>query len=324
MKRQETAMRHGLTLLVGLIVAAPMALSTTVWAQADLNSHEPPPSAVPVPSPTVSPPTVTTIPVDTGGFYGVLQMDSYVYLPPGVGPYPVMIFAHGRSGFAHEKAGLRNPVLKGHVDYWQRRGFAVVASIRPGYGETGGPDPESSGAYVDASGQCHGGDDSRAAAHNGAKAIKATLAWVQAQSWAIKDKIILEGVSAGGFTTATLAAENPPGVIAFVNFSGGISGYYNHPDEGCAVAQTAEVFAEAGATRIPSIWLYAQNDHYWGPERPKQWYKGFAARSSSKSEFHTTGPVPGVEGHYLMARGGALWGDLLTPFLTRLGFPPKP
>ena len=72
-------------------------------------------------------------------------MTTQVFLPEGKAPFPVVIFSHGRAPTAEGRANLKFPVLPGHVGYWQAKGFAVVAPIRPGYGATGGPDREASG-----------------------------------------------------------------------------------------------------------------------------------------------------------------------------------
>ncbi|AVS60433.1 dipeptidyl aminopeptidase, partial [Paracidovorax avenae] len=71
-----------------------------------------------------------------------VDVATQVFRPGGPGPFPLVIFSHGRSADPAARAALQYPVPLGHVAYWLRQGVAVVAPIRPGYGATGGPDRE--------------------------------------------------------------------------------------------------------------------------------------------------------------------------------------
>ena len=82
------------------------------------------------------------------------EMTGVVFLPPGKGPFPVVVYSHGRSGTEVERARTRPPGMQSHVRYWIDRGFAVVAPIRPGYGATGGVDRDLTQA--DGVGRAHG------------------------------------------------------------------------------------------------------------------------------------------------------------------------
>src|ERR1043165_734355 len=72
------------------------------------------------------------------------KMVAGVFRPAGEGPFPVLIYSHGRSGTDAERSLTRIPDPRGHVRYWIKKGFAVVAPIRPGYGATHGIDHEDS------------------------------------------------------------------------------------------------------------------------------------------------------------------------------------
>ena len=87
-------------------------------------------------------PEIVVIPARAAGADWKVQ--TQVFKPEGPGPFPTLIFSHGRAGKPEERKALEYPVLRGHVAYWMRRGFAVVAPIRPGYGATGGADLEAS------------------------------------------------------------------------------------------------------------------------------------------------------------------------------------
>ena len=87
-------------------------------------------------------PEIVVIPARAAG--AEWRVHTQVFKPEGRGPFPTLIFSHGRAGTPDERKALEYPVLRGHVAYWMRRGFAVVAPIRPGYGVTGGADLEAS------------------------------------------------------------------------------------------------------------------------------------------------------------------------------------
>ena len=87
------------------------------------------------------------LPMKGSGFFGGnVEMAAHLYKPEGAGPFPAVVFSHGRAAEREARASLKYPVLVGHGNYWLRKGFAVIAPVRRGYGETGGVDGEASGA----------------------------------------------------------------------------------------------------------------------------------------------------------------------------------
>jgi dienelactone hydrolase len=247
-------------------------------------------------------------------------MYTQVFKPPGAGPFPILLYAHGRPAYASERALLKRPIHARHVQFWLAKGYAVVAPIRPGYGITGGADAESSGVGYAKSGQCLRSPNPANFAHNASAAQRHALDWVRQQPWARKDRIVLEGHSAGGLATVALCAANPPGVVGCINFSGGAGGDPVHaPGRVCGPEKTTELMRQYGqTTQSPSIWLYAPNDLYWGAEPPKQWHAAFnvAARAAhgSPSTLVQT-PAIGSDGHSLQRAGSAHWGPALSAWL---------
>jgi dienelactone hydrolase len=247
-------------------------------------------------------------------------MLTQVFKPAGAGPFPVLLYAHGRPGYASQRAQLQQPIAPRHVRYWLARGYAVVAPIRPGYGATGGADQESSGVGYTTKGQCL---HQPSPAHTISGALHAqqhALAWVRQQPWAKAQHIVLEGQSVGGLATVALCAANPPGVLGCINFSGGAGGDPVHaPGRVCAPEKITQLMREYGqTTQRPSIWLYAPNDLYWGAEPPRQWHAAFnaAAQGSRRrpSTLVQTPPV-GSDGHSLQRAGSAHWGPALAAWL---------
>ena len=260
------------------------------------------------------------IPVPSIGRFDPTSVPILIYKPEGSGPFPVILFSHGRSGDADVRAALTTPILRGHVGYWLKKGFAVAALIRPGYGLDGGADRENSGAQADL-GQCTKAGYLKPSIMAGVAALKAGHDWLLKQPWVRKETIVLEGQSVGGLLTVVYASENPEGVIGYINFSGGASGFpAQHTGHSCSEDQLRDAFEEAGKlTHVPNLWLYAQNDQYWGPESPKRWHELFAKAGTSKTTFVLTASIEGRDGHLLLNYGGKLWSEPTNAFIQSLG-----
>ncbi len=267
-------------------------------------------------------PHVFNLPLKGAGVFGSdLNMVSHLYKPEGDGPFPVLIFSHGRATEVIERNNLKYPVLVGHANYWLRKGFSVIAPERPGYGQSQGMDREDAGSRW-RNGRCTGDPDYAYLADVAGEAVFATLEWVRAQAWANKEKLVLAGVSVGGLTTAGVASKGPLGVVGYINFSGGAGGSpVESPGRSCRPELLAKAFEQFGkTTRIPSLWLYAENDLFWGPAAPKEWHKLFST-GGSKTVFVMTPPVPNTnDGHRLLAAGGRLWSPHVNTFVKDLGF----
>jgi dienelactone hydrolase len=267
-------------------------------------------------------PEVFTIPLKGAGvFGGDISMIAHQYKPSGDGPFPVVVFSHGRAADLVDRQNLKFPVAVVHGNFWLRKGFAVIAPVRPGYGQSEGADREGSGSRFRA-GKCTSEPDFLYVANTAGKAVLATMEWVKAQPWADKERILLVGASVGGLTSAGVAAQGAAGVIGYINFVGGSGGSPREsPGKSCKPENLTKVFAEFGkTTRVPSLWLYAENDLYWGPEAPKEWHLAFSA-GGSKTKFVMTPPVPGTDdGHRLLAVGGRLWAPHVNAFVRELGF----
>ena len=258
------------------------------------------------------------IPAAGAGPHG---MAAAVFRPQGDAPLPVLVYSHGRAGTSPERQRAKLLELRGHVLYWLRKGFAVVAPLRPGYGETGGIDGEDSGVRYDVFGNCWGPPDFGRAAAAAVRPTAATLAWVRTQPWADAHRIVLAGSSMGGLASAATAASNPDGVIAYINFAGGTGGDGGRaPSHSCGSEDMTALMAAYGrSTHVPSLWLYAENDLYWGAEWPREWHRAFAT-GGSPTTFVMTEPLPNSDGHQLLARGMRLWTAHVDAFLTGLGF----
>ncbi|RYX96276.1 MAG: dipeptidyl aminopeptidase [Comamonadaceae bacterium] len=294
-----------------------MALATLLVAALPVVSGA---SAQELPAPSrraLQQPETVTLPLSVDG--SQVRVIAHLYKPAGDGPFPLVLFAHGRAGTSQERADLKFPIGVSHANYWLQKGVAVLAPIRPGYGQTAGADREISGVRWDG-GTCIGAFNAGHVASVARQTQAAALAWAQSQPWVRADRVLLEGQSVGGMTTVALSALNPKGVVGAVNFSGGTGGNpHTSPGRSCQPDVLTRLYGDLGQqVRMPNLWLYASNDQYWGPDAPLAWHQAFKAGGSDTALLQT-GPVEGTDGHQLVNRGGSLWRATLDAFVQKTG-----
>jgi dienelactone hydrolase len=224
---------------------------------------------------------------------------------PANGRAPLLVLSHGRGPNRESMPRVRFPVV---ARFFVEHGYTVVMPTRIGYGPTGGPDVETRGAA------CRDADFApgfRVAADQTQQVID----WAAKRDDVDASRIVLAGVSYGGATSLALGARNPPGVVAVVNFSGGSGGDKDRsPRRPCHPDRVGDAYAGFGAaTHVPTLWLYSENDLFWGADIPKAWFARYR-EGGAPTRFVAEPPV-GDNGHELMTRGMALWRDEVTTFL---------
>ena len=252
----------------------------------------------------------------------VERMEVTWFLPPGAGPFPVMLFSHGRDLSAANRASLAVGVSHAQLVFWLARGVAVVSPVRPGYGASSGGDLEGTGVRVDDAGRCLGQADFGRSTVAALHAVDATLRWLRGQPWAEPGQVMLVGQSVGGLVSVAAGAYSPPGVVGVVNFAGGAGGNSERtPGSSCAPEQLESLYADYGrSTTVPSLWVYALNDQFWGADVPRAWHAAFA-RGGSPTTFVQTPALADGDGHGLSRHAPALWAPAVDAFLARLGGP---
>ena len=304
--------RPALPLALALLLAAGAGVAAESEAPEDAPARWQPPAgqAVSIPVP------------GAGSFGGTAAMATQVFLPPGTGPFPVVVFSHGRASDAADRAHLKVGVSNAQLHFWLARGDAVVAPIRPGYGASGGPDAENSGARFDDRGQCKTHPDYRGTAAAAVRSIDATLAWLRSQPWADVHHVLLVGQSVGGLTTVAAGASSRDGVVGYINFAGGAGGSPTlSPGRNCDPDQLTTLYGEFGrSTTVPNLWVYAENDQYFGADAPVAWHAVFA-RGGSKSTFVHAPPMADNDGHGLSRHQARFWAPTVDAFLATVDFP---
>jgi dienelactone hydrolase len=235
-----------------------------------------------------------------------------IYRPAGHGPYPILVLNHGRA-VTEKRASQGRWHPEAAARYFVAKGFVVLAPTRVGYWETYGDfDPESSGA-------CNA-MRVEPASQAVSDQVLADLAFAKVLSYADTSRWLVAGQSVGGFASVATVGRNPPGLLGGINFSGGAGGNpEKSPGRPCSPWALEHHWGElAKQAHAPMLWLYWQNDKYWGETIPKQWHHAWVTGGGA-AQMETLLPV-GDDGHAGFNADMDHWLPLVDAFLAKLGF----
>ena len=258
---------------------------------------------------------VTSIDVTVKDFYGKEETGKVVitqFKPDGPGPFPILILNHGRSP-TNRRDPPRFRYTK-QVRYFVERGFAVFEPTRIGYGQYSTQfDPEDSGSCSS--------KDYAPMAKAASTEILAVLDYAKQQSYVDPQRVLLVGQSVGGYSTVATAALAPAGLVGAINFAGGSGGDpVARPGNPCQPGRMEDMYTQFGkTTKAPMLWVYTENDLYFGPTYSKAWHAAFV-KAGGMADYHLLPPF-GKNGHLLFSGGVEIWSPIVSAFLEKLGFP---
>ena len=238
-------------------------------------------------------------------------MRTVVLRPRGAGPFPLVLINHGSTQNAARRAAMGSPRYTVLAQWFLARGYVVALPQRPGHGQTGGPYLEDQKGCARA--------DFRNASLATADSIETALRYMTAQPYVRRTGVLVVGQSAGGWGAIALASRNPAGVSAVISFAGGRGGRSNDKaNTNCApnlLVESAGAFGRGA--RVPTLWIYAENDSYFGPALSRRMVDAYRA-AGGIAEYRLLPPY-GADGHTLieMRDGAAIWGPLLGNFLDK-------
>jgi dienelactone hydrolase len=238
-------------------------------------------------------------------------MRTTVLRPPGAGPFPLLIMNHGTTMSAPQRADFPMLEFEAAARWFVTQGFVVVAPQRTGHGETGGLFFESQRVCEVA--------HFRAAGLAAAGNILATINYMLTQPFVQQSKVVVLGQSAGGWSSLALASLNPPMVRAVIDFVGGRGGHFEgKPNNNCHPDHLVEAAGKFGSTaRIPTLWIYFENDTFFGPALSKRMVAAWRAAGGA-AEYHLL-PSFGEDGHFFIHHPDAvpIWAPIVQEFLAR-------
>ena len=239
---------------------------------------------------------------------GNAGLESLLVRPSESARYPLALINHGvpRSGDRHEMTPMQS--LPMAIEF-ARRGYAAAIIMRRGYGRSGGAFVEDRGAcanptYIDA-------------ARAGAADLRSAITELVKRPDIDGTRIISVGRSGGGFATVALTADPPRSLVAGISFAGGRGSFAD--GQICREDRLTDAFRTLGSrSRVPMLWVYAENDAFFGPESAKRFKDAFVA-GGGIVDFVMTAPF-GRDGHALFSSAGIpIWAPIVDQFLERRG-----
>ena len=232
--------------------------------------------------------------------------------PVGEALARVAVIAHGT--FPNYRNATPGRCESEAARWFLDRDFLVVFALRRGYGPTGGD-------WIE--GIHHGPRDSdnpdyARAGLETARDIAATVDYGTALPFAQPRAAVVIGLSGGGWGTIAYNTLPHPRVAALISMAGGrgqvvtksgLSGVYR-PD---LLADAAARLAHDATT--PMLWIYAENDKFFGPEIAAALYKAYS-ENGGVADFQQVGPYSD-DGHRLFfgADGSQIWGPIVAHYL---------
>jgi dienelactone hydrolase len=243
---------------------------------------------------------------------------AYVVRPVGDGPFPLVIMNHGVSLNQRERGFFPLVEFRDAAMWFARRGYMVVAPSGSGYGAAALDDPEH-GIYSVFYSKIGGCDNPNF--HDAGFAVALINKWIidymTEQKLIVPDKTIVVGQSAGGWAALALSSQNLPAVRAIITFAAGRGGRVGgKANNNCAPDKLVAATGELGRTaRTPMLWIYVENDTFFGPALSNRMHQAYTAAGGS-AEYHLLPPF-GSDGHFLIDSPEAipLWAPLVAAFL---------
>jgi dienelactone hydrolase len=234
-------------------------------------------------------------------------LEALLVRPNAPGRYPLALIAHGSPRSAADRPDMTPLAMLPQALEFARRGWAALIVMRRGYGS-------SDGGRAETFGPC-GNPNYIAAGAAGAADLKLALEFVLHRLDIDPARMIAVGVSAGGFATVALTADPPPGLVAAISFAGGRGSMQDSQD--CRSDKLAAAFRAFGArSRIPMLWVYAANDHFFGPDLAKELDAAFSGAGGNAT--FVAAPAFGNDGHSLFSPAGIpLWTPYVDAFLQK-------
>ena len=143
---------------------------------------------------------IIRVPVDAAG---TVTLETTIYKPDGAGPFPMIVFNHGKIPGDPRTQERSDPLP--FAREFVRRGYVVVAPNRQGFGHSDGT-YQQDGCDVERNGIGQAGD------------VAATIDFMSKQPYVDATHIVVAGTSHGGLATMAYGPEAASGVRALDQF----------------------------------------------------------------------------------------------------------
>lgn len=244
---------------------------------------------------------------------GAAGLEAFLFAPSTTGKHPLVIMTHGTNYSKGTNQEIGPGLLQPEALWFVRRGWDVVVVVRRGYGNSGGQIDRRFFGCTE--------ENFESIAEQDAADLQAAYDALALFPDVDITRVIATGASTGGFAAISFGAKAPPGLKAVINFSGG---WHKQLFAGsCAKSGIIPAFQKLGSVaRVPMLWLYADNDSFFGPQYVSQAHEAFTSAGGNADLF--TFKKSGEDGHYLFSESPQLWGPVVQQYLRQLGLPADP
>ncbi len=253
---------------------------------------------------------------------GTIRLVAYVYRPLKNDRHEVVLFSHGSTGGL-----IRSPKEPGDapptsvIRFFVSRGYTLVAPMRRGRGESSGTYIEECAFYL---GQCTMAQQVALTDRGLSEAIRDSNAVIDqlilGRLVPRQAKILVGGISRGGFLSLMLAGERPALVKGVINFVGGwhsVSDKYSASDNRLRLeAQTVRLARAAKQASAPSIWIYATRDPLYNETTTRAFFRSWN-EAGRPAEYIWVADHALPSGH-MVASDAALWRRQVDDFLAAI------
>jgi dienelactone hydrolase len=247
---------------------------------------------------------LVSIPVKIGNI--TYYDDARIVKPVGDGPFPLILLTHGTPRNAEDR--LKTDVTtyyKTNSEVLAGKGYVVAFVVRRGFGSSKAP-------YAETGDLANGTRNYYKHGMEAAKDLKAAIEFMKEKPFVNSKQIVLMGQSTGGHSVIATGSLKIDGVIAVVNFAGGRGSYA--PDLVRDENNLIDSMRQYGrSSRIPTLWLYSENDRYFRPELAQAMYKAYV-ESGGVAKFIAL-PAYKEDGHSSFLGNRSVWLPYIDEFL---------
>ncbi|WP_426190782.1 dienelactone hydrolase family protein [Massilia sp. DWR3-1-1] len=241
------------------------------------------------------------VPAGKGGH---ARLQTTVFRPDGPGPFPLIIINHGKDAGAPAQQARDRFIYMATA--FVKRGYAVMVPMRRGFAG-------STGRYVEY------GCNMTANGLGQASDVRDTLDFARGLPFIDSERIVVAGQSYGGLATIAMGTQDAPGVRGLINFAGGLRDNTNRCDWRAALVRAMAHYGSAN--RLPSLWMYGENDSLFSPELASRMHQAYV-RAGGDARLVEYGAFR-RDAHGLIGSrdGEKIWWADTARFLTRIGMP---
>jgi dienelactone hydrolase len=218
-----------------------------------------------------------------------------VFKPAGRGPFPLAVISRGSPRSPSDRSTFGRARFPAQVEAFVNAGFVVAVPTRRGYGVSGG-------AWAEGIGTCEAPDYVRAGRATAAD-IRETVRAMSADPSVDRNRVVLVGQSAGGFSSVAAASSGVPGLRGVINFAGGRGS--RSAGEVCSEDRLVAAFGSFASGRVQQLWIYTENDLFFSRRISDRFHQAFTSRSGRAQLVRA--PAHGSDGHNYFRDGQSAW-----------------